>query len=81
VGELVPRERWERNVAELTHQYAGFVDARDLTPEEQVIALMSLLPMALRVVDEARDTIERLNAEVDSLRDGESLIEDADLEE
>lgn len=75
-GELVPRQRWERGAAELVARYAGFVNASDLSPEDQVKALASIVPMALRVVDEARDTIERLNSENEALRAADQ-IEDA----
>lgn len=79
-GELVPRQQWERDAAKLVEQYSGFVIASDLSPEEQLNALASLVPMALQVVEEARDTIERLNRENEALRAGER-IEDADLVE
>lgn len=51
----------------LAERYAGFVGAEGLTRQEQVEAVASLVPMALHVVDEARDTIERLNAENEAL--------------
>lgn len=80
VGDLVPRQQWEKHLVELSAAYAGFIDARDLSFEEQLVALASLVPMALQVVDEARDTIERLNHENEALRRGEE-IEDAEVEE
>lgn len=56
--------RVDRRAAELAERYAGFTDAASLTDTEKVVALVSLVPMALTVVEEARDTIERLNDEI-----------------
>lgn len=78
-ASLVPRGAWEQGAVALVEEYAGFVAAEGLSPAEQVVALASLVPMALAVVDEARDTIERLNRLVDELR-GEDNIEDAVIE-
>lgn len=72
--EIVPRAAAEiehtaaREAAarDIAVRYAGFVGAEDLNPQERVIAVASLVPMALEVVEEARDTIERLNGEVQS---------------
>lgn len=58
----------ERRAAPLVERYAGFVGAESLSPVEQLAAVASLVPMALDVVEEARDTIERLNRENDALR-------------
>lgn len=59
--------RIDRRATELAEQYAGFTDAASLTDGEKVVALVSLVPMALTVVEEARDTIERLNTEIERL--------------
>lgn len=67
-GELERRGLDDRRAAELVERYAGFVAADALTPAEQIAALSSIIPMALHVVEEARDTIERLNTEVEALR-------------
>lgn len=56
--------------AVLAERYAGFTLAEDLTDAERVMSLLSLLPMALQVVEEARDTIARLNEENEALRAG-----------
>lgn len=63
--ELERQEHWERGANDLIERYAGFTDAENLTEAEKVIALVSIVPMALQVVEEARDTIERLNEEND----------------
>jgi len=39
----------------------------DGTPEEKMIRLLNLLPMAFHVMDEARETIARLRDEVEKL--------------
>lgn len=65
-GEL--ERRTEVRAAELAERYAGFVSVDALSTEEKVLSLISLIPMALAVVEEARDTIERLNEEVETLR-------------
>lgn len=80
MGELVPRQQWEQHAASLVEEYAGYVDARDLSPEDKLIALASIVPMALQVIEEARDTIERLNNENEALRRGEDIV-DAEVEE
>lgn len=80
-SELVPRGQWERGAAELAERYSGFTNAADLSPDEQLASLVSLIPMAMQVVEEARDTIERLNDENAALR-GErdsAGIEDAEV--
>lgn len=71
---------YEQQAAVLFERYAGFVDAKDLTPQERVLTLISLVESSFFVVEEARDTIERLNVENEMLRQGED-IEDADVEE
>lgn len=68
-GELMEADKYEVRAAELAERYAGFVDANALTDFEKVASLASLVPMALEVVDEARDTIERLNDENVALRE------------
>jgi hypothetical protein len=80
-GDIERHGVHDRQAAELVERYAGFVAAEDLTPAEQIAALSSIIPMALQVVDEARDTIERLNNEVQALRaqDAERTV-DADVE-
>lgn len=67
-GELVRREDWDNHAKELIEAYAGFSDASTLTDQEKIIALLSLVPMSLQVVEEARDTIERLNEENEAMR-------------
>lgn len=67
-GELVRREDWDNHAKELIEQYAGFTDVDTLSDQEKIIALLSLVPMALEVVEEARDTIERLNDENEEMR-------------
>lgn len=69
-GEL---ERYEVKGRDLEVRYAGFEKAEDLTDEERVISLLSLVPMAIQVMDEARDTIERLRDENEQLRKGMKL--------
>jgi hypothetical protein len=59
--ELERQSTWDNHANELIERYAGFSDAANLTDAEKVVALVSLVPMALNVVTEARDTIERLN--------------------
>lgn len=80
-GDLVPRQQWEQHAASLVEEYAGYVDARDLSPEDKLIALASIVPMALQVIEEARDTIERLNEENALLRAERDAagIEDAEV--
>lgn len=79
--DLVPVARFEQDAAVLVERYAGFVDAGALTLEERVASLLSLLPMALQVVDEARDTIERLNAENAALRRADEAVTEDAVEE
>ena len=67
-GELVRREDWEPRAKALVEQYAAFTDVDSLTTEEKILSLLSLVPMSLTVVEEARDSIERLNDENESLR-------------
>lgn len=64
--EIERQEHWEQSANELVERYAGFTDAHNLTDQEKILALVSLVPMALRVVDEARDTIQRLNEEIEA---------------
>jgi hypothetical protein len=70
----------ERSV-ELVERYAGFVAAEHLNEQERLAAVASLVPLAMQVMDEARDTIERLNTEVEALRaqDAERIV-DAEVE-
>jgi hypothetical protein len=51
----------------LAERYAALPtdDASDI---EKLVRIAGLVPMALEVVDEARDTIERLNRENEELR-------------
>lgn len=58
----------EREATELMERYAGFVAAEHLSEQEKLAAVASLVPLAMQVMDEARDTIERLNNEVEALR-------------
>lgn len=67
-GEIERHGLDDQRAQDLVERYAGFVAADALTPAEQIAALSSIIPMALQVVDEARDTIERLNNEVAALR-------------
>lgn len=67
-SELALPEPFEVDAAALAKRYAGFVGAEDLNPAEQVAAVASLVPMALDIVDEARDTIERLYDENERLK-------------
>lgn len=66
--EIEVAGKYEVEGAALAKRYAGFVGAEDLTQFEQVVSIASLVPMALEVVEEARDTIERLNEENAALR-------------
>jgi hypothetical protein len=71
----------DQQAAELVERYAGFVAAEHLDEQEKLAAVVSLVPMALHVVEEARDTIERLNNEVEALRRQEAeRIVDAEVE-
>jgi hypothetical protein len=67
-GEI-EKSSWEDQAAVLYVRYAGFIAAEDLTAEEKLVSLVSLVPMSLNVVDEARDTIYRLNEENERLRE------------
>ncbi len=67
-GEIERHGLNDEQARDLVERYAGFVSSDALTPAEQIAALSSIIPMALQVVDEARDTIERLNNEIEALR-------------
>jgi PII-like signaling protein len=67
-GDLERRQPFEQTAAVLYERYAGFTGVEALSDHEKILALVSLIPMALQVVDEARDTIERLNSENAALR-------------
>jgi hypothetical protein len=64
-GEL---EKYEVNGKQLAKLYSGFETAEDLTDEEKLMSILSLIPMAFQVMDEARDTIARLRDENERLR-------------
>lgn len=67
-SELERQEHWEQGAHDLIERYAGFTDAANLSDQEKIVALVSLVPMALHVIEEARDTIERLNEENEEMR-------------
>lgn len=67
-GEIERRGLNDRQTVELVERYAGFAAAEHLSEQEKLAAIASLVPMSLQVVEEARDTIERLNNEVEALR-------------
>ena len=67
-GEIERHGLHDREAAELVERYAGFVAAEHLSEQEKLAAVASLVPLAMQVMDEARDTIERLNNEVEALR-------------
>lgn len=54
----------------LRDNFMGLLTFDQLTHDEQTTALLALLPLALEIEMEARDTIERLNAENEELRRG-----------
>lgn len=66
--ELERQAHWEQDANALAARYAGIVSLEDLSPEERVLSLLSLIPAYSAIVEEARDTIERLNEELDALR-------------
>lgn len=66
--EIERQQHWDRSANALAARYAGFVSVEDLTIEEKLISLISLVPAYAQVVEEARDTIERLNEENEQLR-------------
>jgi hypothetical protein len=80
-GEIERQGLGDQQSAELVERYAGFVAAEHLSEQEKLAAVASLVPLAMQVMDEARDTIERLNNEVEALRaqDAERIV-DAELE-
>ena len=80
-GEIERHGLGDQQAAELVERYAGFAAAEHLNEQEKLAAVASLVPMALQVVEEARDTIERLNNEVEALRsqDAERTV-DAEVE-
>jgi hypothetical protein len=67
-GEIERHGLDDRRAQDLVERYAGFAAAEHLSEPEKLAAVASLVPMALQVVEEARDTIERLNNEVAALR-------------
>jgi hypothetical protein len=67
-GEIERHGGNDQRSAELVERYAGFVAAEHLSEQERLVAVASLVPLAMQVMDEARDTIERLNTEVEALR-------------
>ncbi len=67
-GEIERHGLDDQRTAELVERYAGFAAAEHLNEQEKLAAIASLVPMSLQVVEEARDTIERLNNEVEALR-------------
>jgi hypothetical protein len=80
-GEIQRSGLTDQQAADLVERYAGFAAAEHLSEQERLAAVASLVPMALQVVEEARDTIERLNTEVEALRsqDAERTV-DAEVE-
>lgn len=80
-GEIERHGLNDQQTAELVERYAGFAAAEHLNEQERLAAVASLVPMALQVVSEARDTIERLNTEVEALRAQDAArTVDADVE-
>jgi hypothetical protein len=80
-GEIERHGLSDQRSAELVERYAGFVAAEHLSEQEKLAAVASLVPLAMQVMDEARDTIERLNNEVEALRAHDSArIVDAEVE-
>jgi hypothetical protein len=80
-GEIERHGSGDQRSAELVERYAGFAAAEHLNEQEKLAAVASLVPMALQVVEEARDTIERLNNEVAALRAQDAArIVDAEVE-
>jgi hypothetical protein len=80
-GEMERQASDDQRSAELVERYAGFAAAEHLNEQEKLAAVASLVPMALQVVAEARDTIERLNNEVEALRAQDAgRIVDAEVE-
>lgn len=67
-GEIERHGLDDQRAQDLVERYAGFAAAEHLSEPEKLAAVASLVPMALQVVEEARDTIERLNNEVAALR-------------
>lgn len=63
--ELERQETWDQTARDIEIRYAGLLSLNELSPQDQLIAIAALAPALLHVVDEARDTIERLNEEVD----------------
>ena len=80
-GEIERHGLRDDRAAELVERYAGFAAAEHLNEQEKLAAVASLVPLAMQVMEEARDTIERLNNEVESLRaqDAERIV-DAEVE-
>jgi hypothetical protein len=80
-GEIERHGLNDQRAAELVERYAGFAAAEHLSEQERLAAVASLVPMAMQVMDEARDTIERLNNEVEALRAQDAArTVDADVE-
>jgi hypothetical protein len=80
-GEIERSGLSDEQAADLVERYAGFAAAEHLSEQEKLAAVASLVPMALHVVAEARDTIERLNNEVEALRSHDALrTVDAEVE-
>lgn len=62
-SELERQTHWDQSAREVELRYAGLLSLEDLSAEERLVAIAAMVPLAMRVVEEARDTIERLNTE------------------
>lgn len=67
-SEIEQQVTWQQHARALEIRYAGIFDFSELTDDEKLVAVAALAPMAMAVVEEARDTIERLNEENADLR-------------
>jgi hypothetical protein len=48
----------------------GILTNEQLTQDEKIASLLSLIPVALQIEQEARETIVRLNEEIERLKNG-----------
>lgn len=60
--EEIPGEK------QLMESYVGFVNDQESSAEERLVRLAGMAPVALQVMSESRDTVERLRGEVEAVK-------------
>lgn len=65
----MPSELVRKHNADVLRGNTFAILGDDAPESERAMRLLALVPMALQVVDEARDTIKRLNEENESLKE------------